>query len=80
MDEDILLILVLGLIMFIGVAGITIRLALKPVVDSVARLMEARAGRDAAEILERRVTLLERELESIRSLAEGKAFDRTLGG
>ncbi|NIQ58007.1 MAG: hypothetical protein GWN71_32930, partial [Gammaproteobacteria bacterium] len=44
MDEDILAVLIIGILLFIPIAGVTIRLALKPVVESVARLMEAKAG------------------------------------
>lgn len=82
MDEDILAILISGIILFIPVAGLTIRFALKPVVESIARLMEARAGSAANDILERRVALLEQELnvtrDELRSLSAKHDFDRRL--
>ncbi len=79
MDEDILIVVASFLILFVPVAGLTLRFALKPLVDSIARVMEARVGREAQELLDQRVTLLEQELQQVRSLAEGGAFDRTLG-
>jgi hypothetical protein len=66
MDEDIILILVMGLILLIPVTGITLRFALKPIVDSLARLMEVRAGGEERELFERRIALLEQELNSMR--------------
>lgn len=82
MDEEILSILLAAIILFVPVAGITIRFALKPVVESIARLMEARAGNAASEILERRVALLEQELNATRDelhlLAAKQDFDRRL--
>jgi hypothetical protein len=59
-----------------------IRFALRPVVESIARLMEARAGSAANEILERRVALLEQELhmtrDELRALSAKQDFDRRL--
>lgn len=67
MDEDILIILVGGLIVFTPIAGLTLRFALKPLVDSIARLMEVRARRDEADLLEKRVSLLEQEVSMART-------------
>lgn len=78
MDEDIVIVLVSGLVMLTFVGGIMARIALKPLVDSIARLMEARANREGAEVLEKRVALLEQEIQHVRSLVEGKQFDREL--
>jgi len=82
MDEDILAILVIGILLFIPIAGVTIRFALKPVVESIARLMEVKAGSEASELLERRMALLEQELnatrDDLRTLAAKQDFDRRL--
>ncbi len=82
MDEDILAILVIGILLFIPIAGVTIRFALKPVVESIARLMEVKAGSEASELLERRMALLEQELnatrDDLRALAAKQDFDRRL--
>ncbi|MCI0436307.1 MAG: hypothetical protein L0271_22095 [Gemmatimonadetes bacterium] len=67
MDEDIIFFLIAGLIILIPVTGITLRFALKPIVDSIARLMEVRANRDSAATLEQRVAQLEQELHSARA-------------
>ncbi len=78
MDEDIVAIIAGFLILFVPIAGITLRFALKPLVDSIARIMEVRAGREQTELLERRVALLEQELDRVASLAEGVAFENRL--
>lgn len=69
MDEDIVIILAAFLCVFTPIAGLTLRFALKPLVDSVARLLEVRAGASATagELLEKRVALLEQELGGVRN-------------
>lgn len=85
MDEDILGILVMGLIVFTPVAGLTARFALKPLIESLARLADSRGGvrGDELRVLASRVALLEQELkatrEEVRSLEERSDFDRRLG-
>lgn len=83
MDEDILIILVSGLIVFTPVAGLTLRFALKPLVDSIARLMEVRVRRDDTDLLEKRVSLLEQELGAarmeVKELREREEFYSRLG-
>jgi hypothetical protein len=66
MDEDILGILVIGGIIFTPVFGLTVRIALKPLVDSIARVFEARAHGRATEQIDRRLALMEQELERLR--------------
>jgi hypothetical protein len=78
MDEGIIAVVAAFLILFVPVAGLTLRFALKPLVDSIARIMEARAAREQLELLDRRLTLMEQEMQQVRHLAEGQAFDRTL--
>jgi hypothetical protein len=77
--EEMIIAVIALLIVLIPVAGITLRFALKPVMESIARLMEARVGGQNAELLERRIALLEQELSQVRRIAEGSAFDRELG-
>lgn len=66
MDEDIIFFLFAGLIVLVPVTGITLRFALKPIVDSIARLMEVRARHEGAAAVESRVALLEQELQATR--------------
>jgi hypothetical protein len=66
MDEDIIAILVIGGIIFTPVFGLTVRIALKPFVDSIARVIEARTHSAAADSLDRRLALMEQELERLR--------------
>lgn len=71
MDEDILIILMSGLVVLVPVAGLTLRFALKPMVDSIARLMEARNGSaarslEAIDLVDKRLALLEQELQLLR--------------
>lgn len=69
MDEDIIAILAIFLCVFTPIAGLTLRFALKPLVDSLARLLEVRGGATAAanELVEKRVALLEQELGMVRN-------------
>lgn len=83
MDEDILAILAIFLCVFTPIAGLTLRFALKPLVDSIARLMEARAAgpqpvAPSTALTDRRFDLLESELGLIRQelqqLSERREF------
>ncbi|MEJ2503295.1 MAG: hypothetical protein P8177_08265 [Gemmatimonadota bacterium] len=76
--EEMIIAIVALLIVLIPVAGITLRFALKPVMESIARLLEARVGGQNLELLERRLALLEQEMTQVRRIAEGSAFDRAL--
>ena len=76
--EDLILGAMGILIVLIPVAGLTLRFALRPIVESVARLMELRASHEGGDLLEKRVALLEQELDQVRRLAEGAEFDRRL--
>ncbi len=75
------------LIVLIPIAGITARFALKPIVESFARLKEMQGGQAAntreVAVLEQRVALLEQQYQamegSITRLGELKEFDRQLG-
>jgi uncharacterized protein YlxW (UPF0749 family) len=82
MDEDIIGIIAGFLIVFVPVVGITARIALKPVVEAIAKLMAARQGTEAMQLLERRVALLEQELQHTRAdmqqLSEERDFYRKL--
>lgn len=70
------------LIVLIPVAGLTARFALKPLIETVAKAMQARRGDEATQLVERRVALLEQELAAMRTdlkqLSDGRDFDRQL--
>ena len=66
MDEDIVAIIMFGLIVLVPVAGVTARIALKPVIDSLARIAEARRSTQEVALLEKRLALVEQELSSVR--------------
>jgi hypothetical protein len=59
--------LLIGFTVLIPVTGVTLRFALKPIVDSIARLMEIREGRERSDVLNQRVALLEQELSLARA-------------
>ena len=85
MDEDILAMLLTAMVVFVPVAGLTLRFALKPVVESIARLMEARAHSSGGELLDKRLSLMEQELRLLRAeladLNERREFyDKLSGG
>lgn len=69
-------------IVLVPVIGITARFALKPTVEALARLFEHRGMAESIGILERRMALLEQQLESldgsVKQLAEVADFHRAL--
>jgi hypothetical protein len=83
MDEDIVAMLLIGLTVLIPVTGVTLRFALKPIVDSIARLMEIREGRERSEVVEQRIALMEQELQlaraEIREMQAREDFYQRLG-
>jgi hypothetical protein len=83
MDEDILAILAVFLVVFVPVAGITARIAIKPIVEAFTKYMQVRQGTEGMHLLERRIALLEQELGATRaevqSLSEARDFDRQIG-
>jgi hypothetical protein len=70
------------LIVLIPVAGITARLALKPIMDSWARYREMKGNDESVLMLERRMSLMEEHLHSIERsvnlLLEDAEFRRRL--
>lgn len=70
-DLTALLAVFMGLsIVLIPVLGITARFALKPTVEALSRLFEGRGRDESVSILERRMGLLEQQIESIESNVE----------
>lgn len=71
-------------VVLIPVAGLTVRFALKPLVESLARIWEVKGMEETLAIAERRISLLEQQVEAmegtVRNLEAGQAFDRQLGG
>jgi Tfp pilus assembly protein PilN len=63
------------LVVLIPVAGLTARFALKPVIEAFGRSWQMRQQNESIALLERRIALLEREVDTLR---EGKAFDDAL--
>lgn len=80
--EDVLAIFLGMMIVLIPIAGLTARFALKPLVESMARLFENRTVEDTVQITERRVSLLEQQLEglegAVRDLSAKLDFDHQL--
>ncbi len=76
--------IVLGMsVVLIPIMGLTARFALKPLVESLGKVNEVRGVEETVAITERRVALLEQQLEAmdatVRNLEAGEAFDRALG-
>ena len=57
-------------IVLIPVLGITARFALKPTVEALSRLFDRRGSEEVISILERRMGLMEQQIESIESNVE----------
>ncbi|HEX2094743.1 MAG TPA: hypothetical protein VHG28_20230 [Longimicrobiaceae bacterium] len=66
MDEGIIAILLGGLIVFVPIAGLTLRFALKPLIDSLLKLAEARRATPDVQLLERRLAAVEQELRGLK--------------
>ena len=69
-------------IILIPVIGVTARFALKPTAEALARLFEHKGMEDTVRILERRMALLEQQMESlegsVQRLTEVSEFHRAL--
>jgi hypothetical protein len=69
-------------IILIPIIGLTARFALKPTVEALSRVFEGRGRDEAVQILERRVALLEQQVEvmetSVGRLEETSTFDAQL--
>lgn len=69
-------------VVLVPVIGLTARFALKPTVEALSRIFEGRARDEAVQILERRVALLEQQVEamegSVGRLEEVTRFDARL--
>lgn len=70
-------------VVLIPVIGITARFALKPTVEALARLFEHKGLEDTVGIMDRRMALLESQIESlehtVKQLSEASDFHRQLG-
>ncbi|HEX8242691.1 MAG TPA: hypothetical protein VF541_04335 [Longimicrobium sp.] len=71
-----------GLACLIPIAGITARIALKPIVEAMARYREMKGQDENVNLLERRIGLIEQQLDgmdrSLRVLVEDADFRRRL--
>ena len=56
------------LTVLIPVAGLTLRYAIKPVAEALARARQSSGERESIQILERRMALLEQEVHSVTEL------------
>lgn len=74
---------ILGIsVILVPVIGVTARFALKPVVEALTKVFEARELDESVKILERRVELQEHQIESLQNtleqLTEAREFERQL--
>lgn len=71
-------------VVLIPVAGLTARFALKPAVEALGRFIEGKGKEEAVHVVERRIALLEQQLEvlqtSVDRLIEVSEFDAALKG
>lgn len=81
MDEDIVAIISLTLLIGIPVLAISVRVALKPVVEAIVRLRGSFSA-EAAELQSRRMERLEMEVDHLQtqvaSLQDGEEFRQRL--
>jgi hypothetical protein len=71
-------------VVLIPVIGLTARFALKPTVEALSRIFEGKGRDETVQMLERRVALLEQQLDAVESsvgrLEETSRFDAALHG
>lgn len=84
-DVTSLVAVIMGIsIVLIPVAGLTARFALKPAVEALGRFIEGKGKDEAVHIVERRMALLEQQMEvlqhSVDRLIEVNEFDAELKG
>lgn len=70
-------ILVAGLAILIPVAGLTLRFALKPALESLVHLREDQAQTQELRLIEQRLSLVE---EQLHQLSQVREWDRSLTG
>jgi hypothetical protein len=70
------------LIVLIPVTGLTLRFALKPLMEAIASYQQMQGGKEAQQLLERRFALMEDQVQnmdrSLRELLEESEFRRDL--
>jgi len=62
-----------SLMVLIPIAGFTARFAMRPIVESLARLRESGAKTEALDMLERRMALLEQEVQNVAGIRDDVA-------
>lgn len=82
-DLTAIIAVVMGISLFlIPVIGLTARFALKPTVEALSRFFEGRGRDESMKIMERRLALLEQQVEvmegSLRRVEEVADFDSRL--
>jgi hypothetical protein len=69
-------------IVLIPVIGLTARFAFKPMVEALGKVLEGRGANESLQILERRMALLESQIESLgdsmKRLEDTASFDALL--
>lgn len=80
----VLAVLLGGITVLIPVVGLTLRFALRPVLETWARMRSAPTPDGQTELLSRQVALLEAELQqvqhAVQGLVEGQDFQHSLRG
>ena len=66
MDQQLIETLAVFLVVFVPVVGITARIALKPLIEAFAKNIQARQSSEALQLIERRMALLEQEMQVMR--------------
>ena len=58
------------LVLLIPITGWTVRFAIKPITEAIAKMREGASDRQAFELMERRIALLEQELHGLGGMRE----------
>ncbi len=66
--SEIIFVFFAGLAVLVPIVGLTARFALRPVVEAIVRMKEAGNSRESLAMLERRMALVEQEMQSVEGL------------
>ena len=80
---EITIVFFVGLTLIIPMIALSLRFALKPVIETWMRMKSSQVGEETIQMQDRRIALLEAEVQSLQQVVqhrvEATEFDRALG-
>ena len=82
MPEEVLILIVTGMVLGVPILGLTIRMVAKPMAEAIATLKDSFSSPPGISMGDRRLLAVEEELDSLRKtvarLEEGEEFGKAL--